>query len=105
MHPNDLLSIVEYPLSFYDAVNQCQLDLVTGCLKPNNTFLADAIRLNLLDPKSAYIVTPASPNPIDLSEAVRKGIITSSNKVIYFSFIDKYREKSSKFIPIFIVFF
>lgn len=79
---NPDLAIIEYPLSFYDAVNHSQLDLITGCLKPNNTFLADAIRLNLLNPKSAYVVTPAhSQQPLDLAEAIRKGVITSSNKV------------------------
>lgn len=81
---NDLIN---YPLSFIDAVNRKQLDLESGLFKESpkkSTFtlsLADAINSNLLNPMTAYIADTSLNRAIDLKESIRLGIITNKNRV------------------------
>ena len=78
---------VTYPLSFIDAVNKKQLDLETGYFKqPNsnsfNLSLGEAIKLSLLNPKSAYVTDANNSRNFDLAESIRAGLITNNNRVL-----------------------
>lgn len=73
-----------YPIAFIDAVNKKQLDLETGYFRDpkSGSFsmrLNDAIKLNLLNPKSVYFNDSNLNKTFDLNEAIKNGILIPNN--------------------------